>query len=267
MTSPRGTTPPLSSGLKLLALLSCIADTTEPVRIAELARRLDVPRGAVHRQLVTLAAGGWVHQVEDGRYQLSMRAVSLGQAAFNHAGLSRRTMLLLRDLAESVGEVASLAILDDLNVRIVQRVEPGLVLRGVGALGARFSVWDSASGRVIVATADPGLTATLRQRGAELPGDEELVAIREAGYSAFAPDDEAMAVAVPVAGGRGGAPLALSVIGPRDRIDLNVCLPALRSTAAAVEAVVAAAADLGAADADWAASSGPTETTAARPAF
>jgi DNA-binding IclR family transcriptional regulator len=242
-------TPPLSSGVKLLGVLSCLAETTEPVRVADVARQLGTSRAVIHRQLVTLVVAGWVSQTEDGLYQLTMRAARLGQAAFNHLGLSDRTLGLLRHLAETVGEVVSLGVLDAAQIRIVQRAEPGRLLRGAGALGPCFSLGDSASGRVIVANMGPAVVESLRARGVQLPDEAELARIRSDGYASHAISREVDAVAVPVLGP--GSVLALSVIGPRDRVDVASTVEPLRSTAEAVGRMLSAARDLDAADVEW----------------
>lgn len=231
--APRSSTAPLSSGVKLLRLLAAIGETTEPFRISDLARQVGASRAEVHRQVVTLHVAGWVTQLANGSYALTMRAAHLGHAAMAHTGLFDRATALIGTLAERVGEVASLAVLDDNVIRVVQRADPGRALRVTVALGARMEIWSSASGRALVAQAEPGLIAKLRQGGVRLPTPADLASIRAQGYATSIddPDDDLLAVAVPVGADPRAATAALSVLGPRDRIDVDQAVAELKRTA------------------------------------
>lgn len=232
-SAKRPTTSPLSSGLKLLRLLTAISETTEPFRIADLAREVDTTRAEVHRQVVTLAAGGWLTRLADGRYALTMRAAHLGNAAMAHAGLFDRAATLIAELAERVGEAASLAVLDEGTMRIVQRAEPGRALYATVSLGSRMAVWSSASGRALIAHANSEVIARLTEDGVQLPTPAELAAIREQGYavSVDEPGDDLLAVAVHVGPDSHHATGALSVVGPHDRVKVPETVAALRQTA------------------------------------
>lgn len=226
------TTSPLSSGLKLLRLLAAISETTEPFRIADLARDVGATRAEVHRQVVTLATGGWLSRRPDGRYALTMRAAHLGNAAMAHSGLFDRAATLIAELAEKVGEAASLAVLDEDTMRIVQRAEPGRALYATVSLGSRMPVWSSASGRALIAHANSEVIARLTGDGVQLPAPAELAAVREQGYavSVDEPGDDLLAVAVPVGPDAHRATGALSVVGPQERVKVAEAVAALRHT-------------------------------------
>ncbi|MFF4758326.1 helix-turn-helix domain-containing protein [Streptomyces sp. NPDC001292] len=101
-----------TSSLKTLEVLAALADEPRGVGVSELARRTGGSRGYVHRQLVTLCAGGWAEQTENGTYRLSLRVSRLSEAAFAQAGLGHRATAVMEELAGLVDETVSLAVLD-----------------------------------------------------------------------------------------------------------------------------------------------------------
>ncbi|WP_231644736.1 IclR family transcriptional regulator [Sciscionella sediminilitoris] len=226
----------MSSALKLLRLLDVIGEYEDPVRVAELARRLGVNRSEVHRHLVTLVAAGWLEQLPSGEYQLTVRAAHLGQAALQHAGFGERVSRLLVELAQEIGQSVCLAVLDEAATRVIKRAEPGTAAHVTLALGRRLSLHGGATGRVLVANADPETVAGLRAAGARLPSAAELAAIREAGYATI-PEGEGeglAAIAFPVAD-RGGHPrVALCAVGPETRFDPETAREPLAAAAAAL---------------------------------
>ncbi|MCX4832236.1 IclR family transcriptional regulator [Streptomyces sp. NBC_01016] len=215
------TTKPMSSALKLLRLLDVVGETTDPVRVAELARAVGATRSEVHRQLVTLVAAGWMEQLPDGAYQLTVKAAHLGNAALQHAGFGERVSRVLADLAERIGQSVCLAVLDDDATRVVKRAEPGTAAHVTLALGRRMSLRGGATGRVLIAHADDATLAALRERGVPLPDDEELVEIREAGYALIPEyaDEGLAAIAFPLVGRTGRPTVTLCAVGPATRFD------------------------------------------------
>src|SRR3954449_11242398 len=104
----RGTRP-LGSATKLLALLDLIATSRAPVHLAKLASDAGAARAAVHKQLVTLVEAGWLEQLDDRSYRLTMRAAHIGQAALVQAGLDQRVLPEMERLAADVRESTALA--------------------------------------------------------------------------------------------------------------------------------------------------------------
>lgn len=215
------TTRPMTSALKLLRLLDVVGESDEPVRVADLSRRLDTSRSEVHRHLVTLVAAGWMEQLPEGSYQLTVKAAHLGNAALQHAGFGERVTTLLTDLATDTGHSTCLAVLDDDATRVVKRAEPGAAMRVTVALGRRMSLRTGATGRVLVAFAGDERVAALRERGIAVPGDDELAEIRADGYALTPPggSDGVAVIAFPVHGRTEPPNVALGVVGPAGSFD------------------------------------------------
>jgi DNA-binding IclR family transcriptional regulator len=210
---------PLSTAVKTLALLDDLGRRDRAVRLSELAADLDAGRSTIYQRLVTLIAAGWVEQTEDGRFQLTMRAMKVAGAAVAQAGLGERTLPILRKLVAQVGETASLAVVQDVAAVIIQRVEVGGVLQARAPLGTTMSLRDSASGRVLLAFADPDEAGSLMRAGADLPDEEVLLSVRGSGIGAAAEHVVVRAVAAPVFDHRHRCVAALSLVGPKGRFD------------------------------------------------
>lgn len=235
-SSPRATRP-LSTVVKALALLDFLAGSDGPVRVSSLARAVGASRGEVHRQLVTLEAAGWMEQLPDGSYRLTLRPAHLGHTALRQAGVAERTAPLLAEAARACGEVVSIAVLDGDTARVVQRAEPGRPLRATLLPGDRLGLCGSAAGRLLCALAEETTLATAARRGVPLPPAGDLAVIRSNGWatSADEAEDGIFALAVPLRREDGEVVAALSVHGPQERLTPTGALAVLRPLARRVE--------------------------------
>jgi len=230
----------LTSSLKTLEVLAALADEDNGIGASELARKLGGSRGYVHRQLVTLCAGGWAEQCDDGTYRLSLRIARVADAAMRQAGLGSRATATMEALAAELHEAVSLAVLDGDAARIIQRVEVDRSLRVDTGIETRMPMSQSASGRVLTAWADEHDLAALRATGVPLPDDDDLAAIRAAGHalSVAGYRDETVAVAAPVFDAGRRIIAALSVVGPVSRFDAGDAVERTIACAARLTAVV-----------------------------
>src|SRR6218665_1290494 len=104
---------PLSTVIKTLEVLDLLAQFREEVRLTDIAAAMKVSKPTAFQRLLTLVKAGWVEQLDDGRYRLTLKAVGIGGAALEQAHLGARTISLLKDLVDAAGETASLAVLQD----------------------------------------------------------------------------------------------------------------------------------------------------------
>jgi IclR family transcriptional regulator, KDG regulon repressor len=214
-------TRPLSTPLKTFAVLEVLASLGTSVSVADLARAMDVTRGYVYQQLVTLQHAGWVEQMDDRSYRLTLRPVQVARAALAQAGVDQRVVPVMERLARQIHEVTSLALLDNDEAVIVQRIEVGQPLRADLAVGTRMPLHHSASGMVLLAFGPPDVIDQLRERGVEVPPDEVLAAARRDGYALSTGKwvDGIRSIAAPVHDDAGRCFAALSVVGPTVRFD------------------------------------------------
>jgi DNA-binding IclR family transcriptional regulator len=218
----------LSTAVKTLALLDHLGMRERPARLSEIAADLGVGRSTVYQRLVTLIEAGWVEQLADGRFRLTMRVMRIAGAALEQADLGDRAQSVLRQLVAQVGETASLAVIQNRTATIVQRVEAGGAIQARVRLGATMSLRDSASGRVLIAFAEADEVEALKNASVELPGEDLLREVRRSGIGVVAPHIEVGAIAAPVFDHRRRCIAALSLVGPRNRFDFDrMAAPAL----------------------------------------
>ncbi len=231
---------PLASAMKALALLDHLSARRTSVRPAELAAELREGRATVYQRLMTLVAAGWVEALPDGRYRLTLRAARLARAAAEQAGLGDRAMQVLESLVAETRETASLAVLEEAQPVIVQRVEPQGMLRAELRVGAALTLSRSASGRVLVAFADVATLQKLRRLRATLPEAAVLDQVRLDGHAVF--DGHGMedirAAAVPVMDAEGRCVAALSLVGPVGRFDTEACVAPMKRAAQRLSAML-----------------------------
>jgi DNA-binding IclR family transcriptional regulator len=237
---PEGGVRPLSSALKVLALLDRLAARRGSARLADLAAESGEGRATIYQRLLTLVVAGWVEQLPDGSYRLTLRAARLARAATEQAGLGDRAMRVLQALVAEVKETASLAVLEGEMPCIVQRVEPAGVLRVELRVGAALSLSGSASGRVLVAFADAATLLRLRLSGADLPEDAVCTEVRRQGFAVSSGHsiEGIRAAAVPVRDAEGRCLAALSLVGPSQRFDAAAWVAPLLGAATRLTAML-----------------------------
>jgi IclR family transcriptional regulator, acetate operon repressor len=230
-------------------LLASLLQQEGPMRVTDVAARLEVSVSTAHRLLGMLVYRDFAEQLPDRRYGCGpvLRAASAPDASVTRL----RTVALphLRSLVASLGETVNVMVLTGADVRFVATVECDHVLR----VGDR-------TGRVLPAHLSSGGKAVLAQAGAEQltaalgPLDDAAAAklerdLRTIRRRGFAINDQAteagltaVGVAVPPAGGVTGAAISLAAPTARSSRDL---LPVW--AAALVRAAAAIARDLDAA--------------------
>lgn len=229
---------PLSTPLKTLELLDYLATKPQSVRISVAANELGVGRATIYQRLVTLVEAGWVEQLPDTSFRLSLKAVSIGGAALEQANLGERMVPYLKQLAAECNETASLAVLQGTSPYIIQRAEAGGLLQARQPVGSAFGLHSSASGRVLVAFADQHMLQYLRANSAMLPDEATLRAARADGYAFSEDGTDILAVAAPVFDRGDFCIAALSLVGPSSRIDGAKLVAPLKKMAARLSVVL-----------------------------
>lgn len=218
----------LGSALKCLAVIEKLAAAPGALGVTDIARRTGSRRGTVHQQIRTLIAAGWVERLDDARYRLTLRAVSIGTAVLEQAHLGSRVLPTLTKLAADTGETASIAVLAEGTAMVLQRVAADRALRVDIKPGTRMPLAVSASGRVITAFASPGELERIREVGVELPPEQTVMAARRDGYASQHEEylEGMSSMAVPISATELGT-VALAITTPVARFELKKLLPRL----------------------------------------
>jgi IclR family transcriptional regulator, pca regulon regulatory protein len=150
-----------SSSLRAgLAILNCFSAEQPVLGIANLADELSMSRSTTHRYASTLVALGYLEQDQARRYRLAPRVVDVGMSVLDSMALRGKAREHLRELREQTGRTVSLAVLDGVDVRYVDRLRGWR--RGQHAVdlnlgvGARVPAYCSAMGKVLLANLPEG---------------------------------------------------------------------------------------------------------------
>lgn len=236
---------PLSTVLKTLELVDLFARQTRPMKLADVAREGGLSRATAYQRLLTLIEAGWLEQDSDGRYRLSMLAVRLSAAALDQADIGTRAEPALARLVGAVNETCSLAILDRGLPCIVARVETDSLLRAEQKLGTSLSLEGSASGRVLVAYADPLTLDQLREGAHPLPSDDVLAEVSAQGYalSSGYTQTGVLGLAAPVFDLHGHCRATVSLVVPVSRFDLDAFKEPMLAAAADITRILKGSTD------------------------
>src|ERR1051326_2398086 len=152
-TSRAGLSQSLERGLAVL----CVFTPDRPaLGISELARELALTRSTTHRYVATLASLGFLDQDTSTRkYRLGPRVLDLGFSMLGSLELREIAAPHLRQLTDLTGHTSNLAIRDDTDVILIDRVRgrPGRYhhLEFTLHVGSRIPAYCSATGKALLA--------------------------------------------------------------------------------------------------------------------
>jgi IclR family transcriptional regulator, pca regulon regulatory protein len=151
--NPDGSSQSLERGL---AILSAFTPDHPTLGISELAQRLNLTRSTTHRYVATLARLGYLYQDSSTRkYRLGARVLDLGFSMIGSLELREIAAPHLRRLTDTTGHTSNLAIRDDTDVILVDRVRGRLGryhhLESSLHVGSRLPSYCSATGKALLA--------------------------------------------------------------------------------------------------------------------
>ncbi len=203
---------------RALAILDAFTDQDQKLTLAEVARRTGLYKSTVIRLAKSLERARHLHRGDDGTYRLGSKLLSLGAMYQKHFGTAEIVPQTLRQIVDELQEGASFYVRDESQRLCLHRVEAHRAVRDSVHIGDRLALTVGAAGHVILAFS--GLTGN------------KYDAIRKSMYAASfgERDPETAAVACPVFGLDQQFIGALSVSGPRYRIEalgVQAILPVL----------------------------------------
>jgi DNA-binding IclR family transcriptional regulator len=190
---------------RALSILDALTD--DKTSLAELSKRTGLYKSTVLRLVKSLDRFGYITRSEDGSYRLGSKVLLLGSLYQRHFKTSEIVPPVLRGLVDELHEGASFYILDGNRRVVLHRVDAARAVRDSVHEGDRFPLTNGAAGHV--------LRAFSGARG------ERFDLIRETMYAASygERDAETAAISCPVFGHDARLIGALSVSGPRYRIE------------------------------------------------
>ncbi len=257
VTDSQGTSQSLERGL---AILSAFRPDRPALGISELARELGLTRSTTHRYIATLASLRYVEQDASTRkYRLGPRVLDLGFSMLGSLELREVAAPYLRQLTDSTGHTSNLAIRDDTDVILIDRVRgrPGRYhhLEFTLHVGSRLPSYCSATGKALLAYLPrPDLDRLLDrmelvQRGPRTVTDRDtlLTELEQVRRTDIATNDEELesalrSIAAPVRSRSGQVVAAVNVAIPWSPAAMSELVtrlgPAVRATANKIAAQV-----------------------------
>ncbi|HCU91578.1 MAG TPA: IclR family transcriptional regulator [Actinobacteria bacterium] len=241
-----------------LAVLSSFTPDRPALGISELARQLALTRSTTHRYVATLATLGYLQQDDATRkYRLGPRILDLGFSMLGSLGLREIAAPHLRRLTDATGHTSNLAIRDDTDVILIDRVRgrPGRYhhLEFTLHVGSRIPAYCSATGKALLAFMPrPDLEhiverIDLVQRGPRtLTGKRALLTeLEQVRRNGLATNDEELesalrSIAAPIRSRSGEVVAAINVAIPWSPVTMNELARRLGPTVQAAANEIAA---------------------------
>jgi DNA-binding IclR family transcriptional regulator len=211
---------------RALSILGLFDERTAELTVGDVGTRLGVHRSTASRLLGALERHGLLEQTASGAYRLGLGLVSLAGLVLNRFPARAVARDVLRGLRDSTEETAYLGLLDGREVVYIDQASSPHVTVNVDWVGYRQSLTAGATGFLLLAFQPPPVIEELLREpaavdGPPAPTELELAAIRRRGYLVRVSEDAdgGAGVAAPVRDDRGATVAALSVWGPRHRVE------------------------------------------------
>ena len=159
------TRSPAPAVTRAAAVLGLLAESSDPVGLAELARRLGLPKSSIANICSALVDAGLVRRV-DGRYRLGHVVLELGSAYLGSTSLPGEFADTAAGLPVASQETLLLAQLDGTDVLYLARHDGTQPIRLASDIGRRLPANCTALGKAMLAQLDP---ADVAERYRRLP--------------------------------------------------------------------------------------------------
>jgi IclR family transcriptional regulator, KDG regulon repressor len=200
-------------------------------KISELATSLELNKSTVSRTMATLASEGFVYKdPETKKYRLGLSLLTLGGIVNNNMDVYKESQPVLNSLVDSIGETAHISVFDQLEVVYLQKVECNHPVRFLTHVGRRNPPYCTSAGKVLMAYSSEETIERIISNGL-IPFTKNTITdpeklhthlkeIREKGYGYCMEEytEGVNTIAAPIFDYTGKVIAALSVVGPKQRI-------------------------------------------------
>jgi len=182
-TASRTSAPALEKGLDIIELL---ADSSEPLVLSAIARRLDRKVSEIQRMVKTLEGRGYLFRESQGGYFLSSKLFRLAHLYSPFRRLSEIARPHLEHFSEKTGESVHLSVLSENKGLILDQSQGRSLARISVQLGALVSLSDTVSGCILLSDkTDAERKACIQRAGEKGPSSEllrDIARIRSRGH-------------------------------------------------------------------------------------
>lgn len=221
--------PAVDKAIRILALLK---SEGREMTIAEIAKATGWHKSSVQKLLVTLNYHGIVERdAMTKRFMLGITLAEYGRVALNNLDIRHSAKAFLKELVDSSGETAVLAILHETKMVMVDKKEPVVQIRASPFIGTRFPATVTSNGKALLAWLPEervdeimrveGLPAFTENSMTEVAAyRRELLATRKRGFAIDREEfqEGVSGVSAPVFNPEGEVIATLSLVGPAFRM-------------------------------------------------
>jgi len=254
MANPRGRRPPTTEPVidRALALLAAFSPDRAALSLTELAELTGIPVSTVHRFTARMAAWGALERRTDGRYVVGLRLLEVASLAPRGHGLRQVAMPYLGDLAEATHQHVQLAVIEEDEATLVERISHRTARPAHYRVGGRMPLHSTGTGLALLAHADIVfqeriLAGPLVREPEGVAIDpamlrRELADVRRAGYAVLRRTSPSalLSVAAPIWNRDEQCCAALSVIVADEGASAQPLVPAVVAAARAVSRALGA---------------------------
>ncbi|OLS34863.1 IclR family transcriptional regulator [Bacillus sp. MRMR6] len=221
----------LSSLKNALRILNSFSMDEPEKKISEISSSLGLNKSTVSRTMATLASEGFVYKdPETKKYRLGLSILTLSGVVNSSMDIHRESQPILNRLVETLGETAHISVLDHLDVIYLHKVDCNHPVRFLTHVGRRNPAYCTSSGKVLLAFSNDDVVDRVIEKGLNkyckntITDPKILRAhlreVKENGYASSVEEilDGVTSIAAPIFDYRGNVISALSVVGPKQRL-------------------------------------------------
>jgi DNA-binding IclR family transcriptional regulator len=226
--------PGTQSVLRAVALLKCFDDEHPKWTLSDLSRTLGLNKTTVFRLLSALESENLLSRSERCKsYVLGPEILAIAGFALRNIDLRAAARPELEKLTESTGETASLEIVSGHEMLIIDEIVGGHVVSGIRSLGTRWPLYGTSAGLSVLAFWPKIKREAYLNRNLEpitehstiesLILNDLLDRFADEGYAVSDEMLEAglVAIGAPLFNHDGQTEAAISIYGPKNRLDKN----------------------------------------------
>jgi len=225
-------TPSAPAVERTLSILELLSVTRSGLTLPELSRRLGLPKSSTYCLLVTLERRGYLlRNNRTHRYMFGLKLFSLANLALSGVGLRENAAKFLHPLMQRTRLTVHMAIIEDHEAVLIEKVEPPGLVRLATWVGKRLELHCSAVGKCLLAyLPETEFLRLVRDRGLTRNNEntitsirklkQQIAQIRHAGYAIEDEEGEigCRCVGAPIFDHAGAAIAAISVAGTTAQI-------------------------------------------------
>ncbi len=136
---------------RTLDIIELLATKPNGLGVTEIGQILSLHKSTVHRLINALAQRGYIEkEPKTGLYKIGLKFIEISSLFFHQIELKTEAQPFMRHLAEQLGVTVHLAILDEMDVVYIEKVDAVQSLRMYSQIGKRIPAYCSALGKVLL---------------------------------------------------------------------------------------------------------------------